>query len=969
MQLTEINKDKTPHLFYSGLDTDGAWLETQAFDYVGGLKLRKRCVAGWQDLDLAYGVMKLYFVPEITVINPDDTESIIPDETGSVLIADGFLRPQKMDWDLDDWVDMAFAAEQLSVALASGDYDAHSVYDNGTDRVEIDIVWRIGNSKQRYRVSSNIGERVRLAAAVTDYQVDGIDLKQSIEDFMGFALTQVYDNPDGTKTTLYVFESDGQEITSDQPVFEVDPYISLDEVTSTISVYIDGLTLEFTQLYFLRLRTSTGFDLSGAMGNGIQFGGVTYYARYDGYMTRTVLLNTPTKVQIRVDGNWSNVYGANLDYLPGSDGFSFLFTIYPDRFACEYTQVNSSDIVITNSSFYQLLAGNGTNIGRVYENNGVESVAANYSYHDQSVDYVAVLTDQLNLAATITKEDVTGVTIRKYNTGSSGWNLIFLAGTLAAGTHVVCWEIVVDSAERIGGKKYTSTERLAQGIQYTDPDDLTFTSGSAVTSGTGVTSIGLDGFASDGAYHISGSDISFTLDDNDQYNPALVIHDFPVQSGDPASPTDYSLAHFKLDQAYNTTQIRDEVTGLNVGSGADTIDFISIDNRQTVHADSTTKRLPIPAETYIGGTKFTISCDYKHIRRDSDGYARPFHYSDTATGASLRFDPYFWGNCRLFFYAGWVTSSVLLSAPAPKDGVWNHLDVFVDMEKGCIGFALNGKMKALAYDTTNIIDWGVLSSNYSLNIAYVQTGTSSIYVDNFKIFNDVLFPYGAYFTGNGAVNAALAHKDILFYLACADNTCTTADIGTTGALSIQSAVTVDPNNGPGGLNCFDLSSVTSIADAPIKITDITDFALDKGSILFWVSPKYSGQPTVEQSLIYNPNFTMSHIPSGNITTSYTMNGGVSAAWSPVANQWYCFELRYDAIGNYLELFIDGISYGIDTALSDAPSLSQFNFGRAWRDGAYHNYRISQIYITNNPDTPKIPTVNGVPLHVPVRGDA
>ena len=41
------------------------YMETEYNDYGTGLKLRKRCVNGWQDLDLINGTFGLYFIPEI----------------------------------------------------------------------------------------------------------------------------------------------------------------------------------------------------------------------------------------------------------------------------------------------------------------------------------------------------------------------------------------------------------------------------------------------------------------------------------------------------------------------------------------------------------------------------------------------------------------------------------------------------------------------------------------------------------------------------------------------------------------------------------------------------------------------------------------------------------------------------------------------------------------------------------------
>ena len=249
MHPKEINKTKTPELFYSCQDTELNWRETETLLITGGVQLRKRCKNGWQDILLRYGALQLYFIPEKTVTTTVGTgedeitiSETVPDESNAKLVADGILIPQiKVD---GTWTNMSFTS--IVSTLETGDTDAKSIFSNGTDTVTIDFKWRIGDSKQTYTLQSSVGNTVRMAAIVNDYRED-VEVKQDFSDYLGLTAVEVQTDQDDLLSTKYVFESDGKVLSADEPVFVVDPYLTLAEVSTTITVYTDDDTLVFTK--------------------------------------------------------------------------------------------------------------------------------------------------------------------------------------------------------------------------------------------------------------------------------------------------------------------------------------------------------------------------------------------------------------------------------------------------------------------------------------------------------------------------------------------------------------------------------------------------------------------------------------------------------------------------------------------------------------------------------------------------
>ncbi|MCP3683870.1 MAG: LamG domain-containing protein [bacterium] len=481
MKLQEINKEKTPELFYSKL-VDNIWVETESMNITGGIQLRKRCLKGWQDILLRYGALKLYFVPE--------KEDKTPDESNAKLVADGILIPQKKV--NGEWVNMTFSVDDISSFTANDpmledlqmdvDKDAYSVFDNGVDSVVVDFKWRIGDSKQTYRIESDIGTVVRMAAIVNDYKEEGVDVKQDFSDFLGLTLTETLTEQDDLLSTKYIFESDGKELTESEPFFEVDPYLKIDEQSTYIDVFSDGFGLRFrldgnTNSLPIVYGTDHTTILARMFCSLMDSSDVIYYLVYDENITYSVLAATPTYIQLSFTGKFDNDYGSGTAYLQNTsasdaESVTYIFSIYPDRIGVSLTWEIATTVILgasTTNGPICLMENGLTNEANIYENGGSESTA---TYTDaDSAKYIGWTADEMNVLGVCLEHSESGPDYhqRLHANGDSAFQ--WESGTMAVGTHTMSVMWVIDSAQREGGKLYDGSQLVAANIKVDDSFD------------------------------------------------------------------------------------------------------------------------------------------------------------------------------------------------------------------------------------------------------------------------------------------------------------------------------------------------------------------------------------------------------------------------------------------------------------------------------------------------------------------
>lgn len=291
------------------------------------------------------------------------------------------------------------------------------------------------------------------------------------------------------------------------------PYLGIDEQSTYIDVTCDGYVARVysggSEIFIGRIYDpdAVGTTPWFTFGSKCVVGGTTYALSENTGIAVTVIENTSIRCIINAVGDFED---SSQGSLANESGSSLILTFYPDRFTQEIQFVNSGTITLSDSAingfcFMEAVTANIASEDAVYENAGSESLVTSDAEYN-SADYIGITSTEMNIIGINFEETRAGAsTFGQYVDDPEGLRFRWNNGTLTAETHTMSVMWIIDSAEREGSAKlYDSADRLEQGIQYTNPALLTFNEGSAVTSGTGHTSIGTDGFASDGAYHIQG---------------------------------------------------------------------------------------------------------------------------------------------------------------------------------------------------------------------------------------------------------------------------------------------------------------------------------------------------------------------------------------------------------------------------------------------------------------------------------
>jgi len=544
----------------------------------------------------------------------------------------------------------------------------------------------------------------------------------------------------------------------------------------------------------------------------------------------------------------------------------------------------------------------------------------------------------------------------------------------------VMW--IVDSDEREGSAKlYDSADRLEQGIQYTNPSLLDITTGTAVTSGAGVTSIGTDGFGSDGAYHIDPADdlAKFNLGQI-EHKPNIVLPNFPYTSGDGA--VDYLSAYFKLDvegTGGDAGKVYDNVSETWIGTvDTTTAEFTTVDSVNCLLTNDQDDALHIAVSTLgMASALGSIHLKVNVVSYDSTN-------TFIASGANVEFMLVRINDDLVFYYDG---SLIFTATDASLTLIGKWVDIWLcwDYTNDRYFLSLNNKVLYSGAAVNTPAAQATLGTDlYIMDRSFLGGGRAvNGAVANFKLLDDFILPYGAYFTGNTAAQlaAGMYHKDILFYLDFEDGTTDliagkTATLGTSnGARTTGSALVgtygfdVEASKTANSGIMYDVSSndivkvsggsISMLAD--IKTFDLYCYLLS----LFLDSDNYIGLSTGTHGIYLRLRYEQD---GTRWEDSYTH--GFSAG------EIHHFRVTWTdllATSTDVKLYVDGILQLEVTATSGTFNGTSFDtlfLGACQLSTAYScDCYIDQVYITNNPNTPMIPTANGVPLDTPlIRND-
>ena len=285
---------------------------------------------------------------------------------------------------------------------------------------------------------------------------------------------------------------------------------------------------------------------------------------------------------------------------------------------------------------------------------------------------------------------------------------------------------------------------------------------------------------------------------------------------------------------------------------------------------------------------------------------------------------------------------------------------------------------------TKIIDqtWTAHSA-YSIGSTIMYAGNDANQLDgvldNFKILDGCLLPYGAYFTGNGGVDTDLAHEDITFYLdfeGANDTARLTDKIGSiVGSITGSSVL----STGSALFGTYGYDNVAADSDERIDyaITS-TNVNAQKGSLLFHA---------IVNNLSASTGFAGFYYDANNYLTVYMADGNGDVAiryriastnyedetdgTNPIVEgQQICYRLIWDLDNDYIKLFMDGVEILSNESVTGTMSYDFSNFrvgGLPHTESYSADIFIDDIYITNNPNTPQIPVILGSgPIYAPIK---
>ena len=81
--------------------------------------------------------------------------------------------------------------------------------------------------------------------------------------------------------------------------------------------------------------------------------------------------------------------------------------------------------------------------------------------------------------------------------------------------------------------------------------------------------------------------------------------------------------------------------------------------------------------------------------------------------------------------------------------------------------------------------------------------------------------------------------------------------------------------------------------------------------------------------------------------------------NPFDGTWHHYRFTWDITTDVYRVYQDNILISEEDTACSSPTISGIKFGGDLTGD------LCEVYITNNPNTPQIPTANGVPLDMPI----
>jgi len=541
----------------------------------------------------------------------------------------------------------------------------------------------------------------------------------------------------------------------------------------------------------------------------------------------------------------------------------------------------------------------------------------------------------------------------------------------------------------------TITEAQIKDLAMDDPDSDGF-EGIEVTDLVIPDSTGTDGFAFDGGRHLEkeNDELAYTVD-IDRVGHIDIIEDPPIETGTVGSATDHLIGHWKMDDNAASTVVVDatsKVGDLIASANTNTLSVADAVRGTALQLDAVSSEylyMSFPTtgdydnENWQDELTFTIIFKPNFAYDIGSNQSLGSIYIGTGQYMDFYYDRIGEANRFRINYTNSGANYCYLSNPFSSDGElqqFHHAQIILNLTDFLITSVFNGEVIAIA--SAGATPW---SGNIKLRIGRNRlSGYGSFIIDDVKLINGCLLPYGAYFTGNGnrsaetsgvldMVDTDHAHNDILAYVNGHQANGENLDIGT-GTVTISGATkTTDPwGNASGG---FLFDSATEYIEFPC--VDGVNINKDNINISLWYQA--TGTPA---DWCYLFHHTSSTTALGLYRRDDTQHVGLNINGTNIYEvdmtsdifdgNLYFIEVGIIAADNSIIIkvngVVDGSEIGVDSFSAPALASGNLRFGRATHETNSIMGMESDITITNNPNTPQIPVILGSgPIHAPIQG--
>jgi len=888
----------------------------------------------------------------------------------------------------------------------------------------MDVHWAFKNTKLSFYLDTpGFNARIRWQCRVKDSALRWVDesdplfpvvhkgLWFSVSDYEGNVNHGSQGDPEpGWTQHWWTFEPDGKQIDVadartpleryEQGVgLVVDPYLSIEESGSTVTVYCDGFSILFdpTETGGLNCDNNSATTWNYYYPAQVVVSSGVYNLGYDPNSIIEIIESNANRVVLRFRGNF---YNSTPTVLTNSDSIEIYLYIYSDRIVQHSKWITSGGNISIDSNgqngFPMNYIGSGvlTNDTAIYENGGSESTGTG---EHGSADYVGIDADELDHILINLSESSTGGSLSQYHSSTRQYRIGWDNCTIEPGTHEIVNVWIFDTEDREGSTKiYDSTDRLAMGDQYKDAIlDQSPSKGDDVTDMILPARISSGTLHSDGAHHYevdTNDAVKLTLDTT-RIRPAFAIHDWPFQYGTVASPTDILLCHLKCDENAASPTLTDQTannadgTWSNISDGSDRNTNTSGDSVQVFgrgrnldtqdgagHIEMTFGSGTVHDNAFFcrGSLMIKLLPQFDYDTVDGQGLFELYISSDDYFTCIYNPTPDNWNT------GGSVGGSAIWQGSAPQ--TYDNYSL-----KRCHVILFSWDLLRhewfIFYDgvcAASKINTGTAGSgdpvNFEIGSRINRTYPADIIIDDVKTFSECLLPFGAYFIGNGEgllADINNPHADLTFFWDCQASGAGAAKGGAN--LGTNYTVTL---NGSGVLTTADKIIGTKSFDTTAEGSHSASFSIDAnnfdgsyGRIGMWVNfqtvtaSKYFlgfGDATDYIDLYISASSYFYAIWQSDGVTRY-----LASTLTPTAGVWYWVELAWDD-SDYIDFYVNGILLDHEDSGGSWSKTTGTMYLGADESGANSaDCLIGAFYITKDRFTPQIWTAFGKPLHVPL----